>query len=285
MRWIESNSLVAGVLTLFSSVSAAQDLGNGLAFVDHAVGNVATLTATLGSVNLQQTLDVTASTVDVAVSDLTDGTPLDGGLGDVGELVAVADLSGALGDSLPDELAPQIPVLAEVDRLLFVAPLLGDGIPLISGEKQMLTLVVEGGLGLDLGLTPVVNEAIKVDLLGPGDNDGGGVLLGGSGLGGLDALPLEGLALTGLPLSGDLVPLGVLDGNLVGIIDGLALADLPLSGDLVPVGVLDGDVIGSLSGLNSAGAGLPLDAVPLDLAVLDVSMVQALVSGASLPGL
>lgn len=251
MRALHRNSLFGAGMIILSAGAGAQDLGNALALADQGAANVANLTGAVVSADLQQTLDVTASTVDTAGVNLVDSTPLEMAIGDLGQMTGTVDVDRALGESLPADLAPGIPVLAQVDRLMFIAPLLGDGIPLIAGERQMLTLMVEQGFGLDLGLTPQVNRALKVDLLPPGDNDGGGVLLGGSALSGLGALPLEALVLMELPL------------------EGLSLPGVPLGGDLGPLG----------------SQGLALDAIPFDLVELDSGTQQALLSGLPLPGL
>ncbi|MES1945244.1 hypothetical protein PC39_14042 [Salinisphaera sp. PC39] len=277
------------LLTLGASGASAQDAGNLLAAVDHAVANVNTLSQGLLTGDAAGSVDGAGALATDLVGDLADGTPLESVLGD-----DIAG-SGLLAQPLLDGAAPQLGAL--------VAPLADAGAPLIAVVRSPALLatlpVVQGedlsflgvydSLGENLGSSGVpldlIDDLLRVDLLGPGDGDGGGVLLpvfGGAGATG-PALLVE-LAGTVESLPGNVGGTSLLSRDLLRLVD-FATSN-PLADGSLPVPLL-GLVIGNGSALPLAGAlpGLDPSQLPLPTDDLDAGTLTTLLGGATLPGL
>lgn len=162
----------------------AQDGGNVLAALDVSVANVDTVIQGLGAADPALVADgVSALGPDLGVA-LADGTPLEGPAMDLA--AAAGDLSGSFGEfgGLLD-MAPMRPAGSgelplgpdALTSLFFPMNNFSDGLPLISGEEvdlftQQCTPCEFFGVPSDM-----FNMLLRVDLLGPGDMDGGGVLI------------------------------------------------------------------------------------------------------------
>ncbi|MDT0617944.1 hypothetical protein RM531_05625 [Salinisphaera sp. P385] len=279
-----------------SSGSWAQDGGNIVAALDHAVANLDSTLKNVLTGNAVAATDDLQILVNTLAMDLTDGSPLADLAAEGGTLQGLTDpLFGIARSNVAPLLgqlsAPVVEIAAPLSSLYVNGGLLANGIPLVNGEEIVLlsdaSLPSLGGLGLPTGLLVVVRDLAEVDLLGPGDGDGGGVLLpiaGGDGslplLGGTDGLPLIGGLLGGeggLPLVGGLLGgeggIPIVGGLLGGegglpLLGGDSAGGLPIVGGLlggeggIPiVGALlggDGDLllIGDLLGGDDGG--LPL---------------------------
>ncbi|MEQ8800273.1 MAG: hypothetical protein RJQ08_01790 [Salinisphaeraceae bacterium] len=275
------------VLLAVSSGSWAQDGGNIVAALDHAVANLDSTLKNVLTGNAVAATDDLQILVNTLAMDLTDGSPLADLAAEDGTLQGLTDPLFGIARSnvaplLGDLSAPVVEIGAPISSLYVNGGLLANGIPLVNGEDIILlsdaSLPSLGGLGLPTGLLVVVRDLAEVDLIGPGDGDMGGVLLpiaGGDGslplLGGTDGLPLIGGLLGGeggIPIVG-----GLLGGEgglplIGGLLGGDSAGGLPIVGGLlggeggIPiVGALlggDGDLllIGDLLGGDDGG--LPL---------------------------
>ncbi|MDT0635266.1 hypothetical protein [Spectribacter hydrogenoxidans] len=208
-----------------SGGSWAQDGGNIVAALDHAVINLDSTLKNVLTGNAVAATDDLQILVNTLAMDLADGSPLADLAAEDGMLQGLTDpLFGIAGSNLAPLLgnlsAPLVEIGTPLSALYVNGGLLANGIPLVNGEEIVLlsngALPSLGGLGLPTGLLVVVRDLTEVDLVGPGDGDMGGVLLpiaGGDGslplLGGTDGLPLIGGLLGGseggLPLVGGLL--------------------------------------------------------------------------------
>ncbi len=302
-----------------SSGSWAQDGGNIVAALDHAVANLDSTLKNVLTGNAVAATDDLQILVNTLAMDLTDGSPLADLAAEGGTLQGLTDpLFGIARSNVAPLLgqlsAPVVEIAAPLSALYVNGGLLANGIPLVNGEEIILlsdaSLPSLGNLGLPTGLLVVVRYLAEVDLVGPGDGDMGGVLLpiaGGDGslplLGGTDGLPLIGGLLGsegGIPIVGGLlggeggIPIvGALlggDGDLLLIGDLLGGDDggLPLIG-----GLLGGQgglpIVGGLlgGGMVMAGGsnGLLPEEVPLPLDQVDGGTLTALARDVTLQGL
>lgn len=264
-------SMLAGALLLgFAGTAPAQDGGNIVAALDGVAANLNSTIITLLGGDLSATAVNLNETVGTLLVDLSDGSPL----------APLAMRGAAIGDQLVGKLAPKLGKLSVLTDPLakLLAPLqqayirntpLTKGIPTLVGERSLLT-----------GILP--QKLIRVDLLPPGDNDGGGVLLGGSGAqpGVLKALLAGGglqSFISVLRNAGSMLFRPLLSGG------GLALGG-PAGGPGRLGSLLGGGF--PLSSLSTGGnSGMSVEALPLPANSLSPGARTALVNGVPLPGL
>lgn len=268
-------------------VAGAQDLGNGVAATEHLVSNLDSVLQSVALGDVTAATEGTGALVSDLIVDFSDGTPLaqftptavDG----IGQLTttltsSVTPALGGGGEALAGAFAPVV-------GLYFPSQVLAGGLPFVDGETIN---PFEQVIGLTSGLPlEATNMLFRIDLFGPGDGDGGGVLIpifGGDGSGGLpfgdggSSLPIFG----GGELVGDGIPF------LGGANELLLLGSLPIPGSsggqgLPVIGALlsgSGFVLAPVGGSvpDLGGTGIPLNA-------FDTATLTALLSGASLAGL
>ncbi|MDT0636394.1 hypothetical protein [Spectribacter hydrogenoxidans] len=280
------------LLALYASGASAQDAGNLLAATDHAVGNVNTVLQGLLTGDAAGAVDGVETLVTDLGTDLADGTPLETALSD--DIIG----SGMLVQPLLDRVATPVlgvlvgpladagaPLISRVN-----SPALLDNLPVIQGENlaflgphdSLGQYLASSGVPLDL-----IDVLLRVDLLGPGDGDGGGVLVPVFG-GTASAAPqiLSELGGTVQSLTNNPAETSLLLRDVQRLLE--FVASNPFAGGSLPVPLL-GLLVGDFSILpGGGGGGLPgLDPaqLPLPAGELDAGTLTALASGATLPGL
>lgn len=213
-QWLASALLIAT-----SGIAQAQDGGNLVAALDHGVANLDSTVRALLQGDVTGTVGNLNGTVGTLLIDLTDGTQATR-LAEAGVRLSDA-LTGGLTTVTPllDQLAaPVAEIAAPVSDVYLRSGVLANGLPLVDGESVVLLadtgLVGElAGRGLPIDL---LRALLKADLIGPGDDDGGGALVLGlaDGQGGVAIPQLGGGMLAG--------------GMVLGPGEGMARDELPI---------------------------------------------------------
>lgn len=274
--------LYAAVLLAVSSLPAqAQDGGNLVAALDHAVANADSVLQDLLFADATGSVQGAGSLVSDLLVDVTDGTPL----------------APTLTPVLDQTLAPLAQAALPVTSLAFPSALLAGGIPLVDGER---IVVVEEQLSLgqslrDAGIPlEALDRLLRLDLLGPGDGDSGGLLLPVFGGHSAEAEVLQAtladLSRNGMPLlnaGGLMLVEEVLAAGQAVVGGSLALQpnQIPLVGVLLGGGAGLGGLLGGSLVTGAPSQGLRLINLPLPLSTLEPATAIALQQDRRLPGL